>query len=137
MDGLVRGSAWQTRVLQNGYLRYYLITTLMTMTALVWAAAWLNHGSFRFDRNLRGVAVHEFVIAATLAAAAIAAVLASERLGAVAALGAIGFGVALIYGLFSAPDLGITQVLVETLTVILLVLVLFRLPGFLKLSSTP
>ena len=137
MDGLVRFSAWQTRVLQNGYLRYYLITTLMTMTALVWTAASLNHNSFTFHLTLSGIAPHEFVIAGTLAAAAIAAVLTSERLGAVAALGAIGFTVALTYVLFSAPDLGITQVLVETLTVILLVLVLFRLPGFLRLSSRP
>jgi len=37
--------------------------------------------------------------------------------------------------MFSAADVGITQILVETLTVILLVLVLFRLPGFLGLSS--
>ena len=36
----------------------------------------------------------------------------------------------LLYVLFSAPDLSITQVLVETLTVIMLVLVLFRLPGW-------
>jgi len=47
----------------------------------------------------------------------------------------VGFAVALIFILFSAPDLGITQILVETLTVILLVLVLFRLPGFTRMSS--
>jgi multicomponent Na+:H+ antiporter subunit A len=36
---------------------------------------------------------------------------------------------------FSAPDLGITQVLVETLTVLLLVLVLVKVPGFSSYSS--
>jgi multicomponent Na+:H+ antiporter subunit A len=44
----------------------------------------------------------------------------------VATLGMVGFGIALMYVFFSAPDLGITQIMVETLTVILLVLVLFR-----------
>ena len=42
---------------------------------------------------------------------------------AVAALGVMGFSIALTFVLFSAPDLAITQLLVETLTVILLVLV--------------
>ncbi len=37
---------------------------------------------------------------------------------------------------FSAVDVGITQVLVETITVLLLVLVLYRLPEFRRLSST-
>jgi multicomponent Na+:H+ antiporter subunit A len=51
-------------------------------------------------------------------------------------LAAVGiFTVALMFVMFSAADVGITQILVETLTVILLVLVLFRLPGFLGLSS--
>ncbi|MEX1057715.1 MAG: hydrogen gas-evolving membrane-bound hydrogenase subunit E, partial [Natronospirillum sp.] len=58
-----------------------------------------------------------------------------SRLAAVATMGVLGFTVALIFILFSAPDLGITQVLVETLTVILLVLVLFRLPGFARYST--
>lgn len=75
-------------------------------------------------------------IIAILVASMLFAVLTRSRLGAVAALGSLGFTVALVYVLYSAADVGITQVLVETLTVILLVLVLFRLPGFLSLSST-
>lgn len=60
----------------------------------------------------------------------------SVRLSSVAAIGALGFAMALIYVFFSAPDLAITQVLIETLTVIMLVLVLFKLPKFQKLSSS-
>jgi multicomponent Na+:H+ antiporter subunit A len=36
---------------------------------------------------------------------------------------------------FGAPDLAMTQFLVETLTVILLVLVLYRLPRYVSLTS--
>ena len=64
-----------------------------------------------------------------------AALVAESRLAAVAALGVVGLVVALIFLLFGAPDLAITQFLVETLTVILLVLVLYHLPRFAKLSS--
>ena len=59
-----------------------------------------------------------------------------SRLGAVVSVGVMGFSIALIFILFSAPDLAITQLLVETLTVILLVLVLFRLPRFSNLSTS-
>jgi len=41
----------------------------------------------------------------------------------------------LIYVLFGAPDLAMTQFLIETLAVVLLVLVLYRLPRFVKYSS--
>jgi multicomponent Na+:H+ antiporter subunit A len=47
----------------------------------------------------------------------------------------IGYGIAVFYILFSAPDLAMTQFSIETLTVILFVLVLYRLPRFERFSS--
>lgn len=74
------------------------------------------------------------MIALILMAAAFA-VTTRSRFASIMSLGAMGFSVALIFVHFSAPDLGITQVLVETLTVLLLVLVLVRVPGFVQFSS--
>jgi multicomponent Na+:H+ antiporter subunit A len=42
----------------------------------------------------------------------------------------VGYGIALVYLLFSAPDLAIAQILVETLTVLLFVLVFYHMPKF-------
>ena len=81
------------------------------------------------------VPLYQAVLAGLILLAALAAVLSQTRLGAVAALGVVGYGVALIFVLFGAPDLAMTQFLVETLTVILLVLVLYHLPGFATLST--
>ena len=136
MQAMVRVAHWQTALLQNGYLRYYLMATLLSTVVLLLAALALNASAVQFYFDLSGVMLHEYVILAVLLAATVMAVTTRSRLGAVASLGAVGFGVALIYVLFSAPDVGITQILVETLTVILLVLVLFRLPRFLGLTST-
>jgi multicomponent Na+:H+ antiporter subunit A len=58
-----------------------------------------------------------------------------SRLGAVVALGVTGYGMGLIYILFGAPDLAMTQFAIETLVVILFVLVLYRLPRFIDISS--
>ncbi len=62
------------------------------------------------------------------------AVRTASRLTAVAALGVVGVGIAVLFGMFGAPDLAMTQIVVETLTVILLVLVLHHLPDFSRLT---
>ena len=63
-----------------------------------------------------------------MAAIGLIAVLgAKTRLTAIVALGIQGFAVAVIFMLFGAPDLSFTQFMVETLTVIILALVMTRL----------
>jgi len=52
-----------------------------------------------------------------------------SRLAAVCALGVVGVGVALIFVLFAAPDVAITQLLVETLVVVLVAVIMLRVPG--------
>jgi multicomponent Na+:H+ antiporter subunit A len=64
------------------------------------------------------------------------ATITTSRLAAVAALGTVGYGVALIYIIFGAPDLAMTQFCIETLSIILFVLVLHKLPRFTLLSSS-
>jgi len=62
---------------------------------------------------------------------------ARSRLIAVVALGVVGYGVALIYIIFGAPDLAMTQFSIDTITVILLVLVVHRLPRYVRYSGLP
>ncbi len=124
---------WQTRGLQNGHLRTYLAMTLLTWVGLVGQALLVQHGLPGWPAS--DWRTFEAMVAGLMAAAAIAACLMPARLAAVAALGGMGFSIALIFVTFSAPDLAITQLLVETLTVVLLALVLFRLPRFTRLSS--
>ncbi|MFV8836048.1 putative monovalent cation/H+ antiporter subunit A [Aquisalimonas sp.] len=134
MDAIVAVAEWQTRLLQNGSMSNYLITIVLTIVGLTgWTL--LVHTDTPIPLGVMDFNVYEAVIAALVVAGALFASVTSSRLGAVATLGIVGFGIALIYVLFSAPDLGTTQIMVETLTVILLVLVLFRLPGFLNYSA--
>jgi len=126
LNGLARG---QTRLLQSGYLRYYLLIIILTTVGLA-AYPLLRLTHLPGLGNWSDVRFYEVVIAGMILAGAVAAVVARSRLAAVAALGVVGYGVALIYILFSAPDLAMTQFAIETLTVILFVLVLYRLPRF-------
>ena len=134
MEGITIVAAWQTRVLQNGVLGLYLLL-LVAVTFGLTGYTLLTHHGINLTLDLSYSHFYEWGIALLLVVAAVFASATHSRLGSVASMGVLGFGVALTFILFSAPDLGITQLLVETLTVILLVLVLFKLPEFVNLSS--
>ncbi|MGI8875312.1 MAG: hydrogen gas-evolving membrane-bound hydrogenase subunit E [Egibacteraceae bacterium] len=67
-------------------------------------------------------------VAALMACAVFGVAVAGNRLAAVALLGVTGFLVAIWYVLLGAPDLALTQLLVETLTVAVVVFVFRGLP---------
>jgi multisubunit Na+/H+ antiporter MnhB subunit len=116
-----------TRVLQSGYLRYYLIITVAA-TAGPAGYALAARGPLTVAVDWSDLRFYEVGLAVLILLATLAAILLKSRLAAIAALGVVGYGVALIFVLFGAPDLAMTQFLVETLTVILFVLVFYHLP---------
>jgi multicomponent Na+:H+ antiporter subunit A len=69
------------------------------------------------------VRIHEVLIVIVIIAGAIAATLAKSTMAAVLSLGVVGYGVAMTFLVYGAPDLAMTQFSVETLTVIIYVLV--------------
>jgi len=132
--GLKRVSEWQTRLLQSGYLRHYVATILLTTILLVSITILTRVGPWRpaisFD-----VRFFEAVIAGLMLTAAFVTIRSTSRLSAIVAMGVIGYGIALIFIDFGAPDLAMTQFVIETMTVILFVLVIYRLPRFARLSE--
>jgi multicomponent Na+:H+ antiporter subunit A len=138
LNAVARG---QTALLQSGYLRYYLLTIVLAtvglagFTLLDWQAQ-----SGALAQSLRQAMVvqayfYELALAGLILIAAVAVTRAQSNLGAVVALGIVGYGVALFYLLFGAPDVAMTQFLVESLTVILFVLAFYHLPEFTHISS--
>jgi multicomponent Na+:H+ antiporter subunit A len=134
LTGLLRVARGQTRILQSGYLRYYILTIVLS-TVLLAGFTLVRRSGLRLPVSGSGFRPSELAIAALILAATGMALRTNSRLAAVAALGVIGYSVALLYVMFGAPDLAMTQFAIETLTVILLVYVLYRLPRFANLSS--
>ncbi len=132
---LMRVAYAQTRLLQSGYLRVYLGVTILTTVALAGFA--LQKEPWPRADDAQWPAIHEWAFILFIAVATVMALVSRSRLAAVAALGMVGFCVATLFVLFSGPDLAITQLSIETLSVILLVLVLYRLPRFARFSSWP
>ncbi len=134
LNGLNAVAAWQTRTIQSGYLRFYLMTIVLTAVGLVGYVLVVRGGGFPSSIKTSDWRFHEVGLAVIVLLAAGAVVFARSRLGAIAAMGVVGYGVGLLFVLFGAPDLAITQFVIETLTVILFVLVFYHLKRFKEFS---
>jgi multicomponent Na+:H+ antiporter subunit A len=136
-SGLVRlndVARWQTRLLQAGYLRRYLLLTLSAAGVLA-AVALVARTDARPRLVFGSVEPHELVVAVLMVFAAVTAAVTRSRLGSVTAMGVVGFGVALLFVFFGAPDLALTQAIVEALTVVVFLLALLHLPRYHHVST--
>jgi multicomponent Na+:H+ antiporter subunit A len=117
-----------TAFTQRGSLPVYLggILVVFVVTVGVPLVAWngMPAETRVWDRPAQAVVGAFVVVAAVLVARA------RRRLKAVILLGVSGYGVAALFLLHGAPDLALTQVLVETVTLVVFVLVMRRLPPY-------
>jgi len=124
-----------TRFFQNDYLRYYILT-IMTFLVLLIGFNLLTGTHLYVDfHSLSDVTLYEMAILGIMVVAIGFTVFTQSRLAAVASMGVVGYAICLLFVFYSAPDLAMTQFAIDTLTVILFVLVLYRLPKYLKLSD--
>lgn len=117
-----------TAATQRGSLPLYLASILVVLIATIGGSA-LVGGTL--PGAVRGADWWgQVLIAAFIALTAVLAARARRRLKAVLLLGASGYGMALLFATHGAPDLALTQVMVETVSLVLFVLVLRRLPAY-------
>ncbi len=134
LRALIGLAGGQTRTLQSGSLSAYVLIVLLSLIAAV-GATLIGDRGWWMAWPMAPVALPEVMVCGIMIAAAVAATRATSRLAAIAALGAVGYGISLLFVFFGAPDLALTQFAIETLTVILFVLVIYRLPRFASLST--
>jgi multicomponent Na+:H+ antiporter subunit A len=120
--------------LQSASLRAYVLTIVATAIVLLGSGLAVG-GVLPAPSRWTPVRPHEFAVAVLVITAALSAAVARSNMMAVLSLGTVGYGVAVIYTLFGAPDLAMTQFAVETLTVVIFVLVFHHLRGFGDLST--
>jgi multicomponent Na+:H+ antiporter subunit A len=117
-----------TAITQRGSLPFYLGGILVVFVVAVGIPlaryTQLPDDARAWDRPA------QLVIGAFVAVAAVLVARARRRLKAVILLGVSGYGIAALFLLHGAPDLALTQVLVETVTLVVFVLVMRRLPPY-------
>jgi multicomponent Na+:H+ antiporter subunit A len=99
------------------------------MVALV-GAALVRAGGFQRWENLSPISIRIAMVAILMIAATFATVHSKSRLRSILSMGVVGFCMAILFTFFGAPDLAMTQLVIETLTVILLALAFYHLPAF-------
>jgi multicomponent Na+:H+ antiporter subunit A len=126
MGGLIRFSGGFARFFHHGKLEQYLTLIFVAFAAaiLVPMAAMNLWPAVPAWPQLR---FYEWGVIAIAVVGLGAVIFGASRLVAIVSLGIQGFAVAFIFMLFGAPDLSFTQFMVETLSVVILALVMTRL----------
>ncbi|MCW2287538.1 multisubunit sodium/proton antiporter MrpA subunit /multisubunit sodium/proton antiporter MrpB subunit [Leucobacter luti] len=122
-----------TTLTQRGSLPYYLSVILIVMVLAV-GGTMLTTAEWPTEFELVSSPV-QIPIAVIMIVAAIFSLRARTRFQSVVLVGITGYGMAAIFAMHGAPDLALTQALVETVTLIAFVLVIRRLPQ--RIGSPP
>src|SRR6478752_4211254 len=126
-------AVWITGRTQRGSLFFYLsviltVAFVLPLTALLLANKPLPEGLYFIDPG----APLQLVAGAGIVIGALAAVRANKRFLAVLMVSVTGYGIALMFALQGAPDLALTQMLVETIILVAFVLAMRSLPPGLR-----
>lgn len=131
-------ASWYSSRWQNGSLRWYFSATLLFCCGLfAFAIEQTEISSDRVPLVLGNLTWHGAVLCALIAAASVLVVRATTRLAAAISLTAVGFLVALMYVIYRSPDIVLTQILIETVSTIFILLVLFFMPVFRRDGLSP
>jgi multicomponent Na+:H+ antiporter subunit A len=133
--GLRRLSAAIAPPLHSASLRTYVMV-IVVVSMLIGGAALVTDPGLLSAVPRTSIAVHDLLIVLVIIAGALSAARARSAMPAVLSLGAVGYGVAMMFLSFGAPDLAMTQFSVETLTVLIYVLVFRHFSELGPLSPT-
>ncbi|WP_018158221.1 Na+/H+ antiporter subunit A [Demetria terragena] len=128
MGQIDRASVELTGAVQRGSLP---VTLGLILTILVvFPGGILVFGDATWPTELRFMdSPAQAAVAVVMIVASLAATRARRRMRAVLLLGVVGQGTALLFLFHGAPDLALTQVLVETVSIVVFILVLRRFTG--------
>lgn len=118
-----------TLTYMNGSLRRY-VALIVVAIFIVALSVMIGTNGFAYDTSYAApVTPYEIVIAIVMAIAALGTVFARNNMAAILVLGVAGYGLAVLFVLYRAPDLALTQLVVETITVALFLLCFNHLPN--------
>ncbi|MDL5362384.1 hydrogen gas-evolving membrane-bound hydrogenase subunit E [Halalkalicoccus sp. NIPERK01] len=129
LAGLDSGSARLIPAVQNGLLRTYVTWVLGATCALAlagYAAAGVSIPAY----DGVGVSLPIVLILVVAVLVAVAVAVAPSHIAGVLTVSILGVMIAVFYVLTSAPDLALTQLVVETLALLVFLLVLEEIPEF-------
>lgn len=130
LDGLQKTADFVEKRLMTGFTRDYIAYMLGFLLVLLGVtAASVGPFSLQTDWPPQGsLEWAELLLAVLMAAVALSVPFFRSRVAAVVSMGAVGTGLVIMWTLFRAPDLALTTLVVEPVTLLLFLLVFVYLP---------
>lgn len=132
LPAMEKGAASLTNRYMTGSLRHYLSYIFSFFVMLLLGSLLLLYGiQFDFSNNA-SISLFDAGLVLVMIIAALTVLFTNHRVVAIVALGAVGYMVSMFFVIFRAPDLALTQMVVETVTTVLFLLCFYHLPKLKK-----
>ncbi|QTH45362.1 Na+/H+ antiporter subunit A [Cohnella sp. LGH] len=125
LDGLSRQVT--DRYMTGSIRRYLVYIFVCFIGALGITLLWTGQIGWS-EMKLAPVSAYETIVVCVMVVAALAIPWIKNRIAAILVTGAVGYMVTLLFVLYRAPDLALTQMIVETVSVALFLLCFYHLP---------
>lgn len=135
LEQLEGRSKSMTNFYMTGVLRSYLVYIYLFFVSAVGGTLFYT-GALSIDLSGDApISIYEGLIVLVMMTAAIVIIFAKSRLTAILLNGVLGYAIAVLFVVFRAPDLALTQIVVETVTTALFLLCFYFLPEWKKETS--
>jgi len=132
LEKVERYSLTITNRYMTGSIRHYFIYIFSFFVIVLAGSLLLLHG-IQFDVSEDNViSIYDMGLVLGVMIAALTVLFTSNRMTAIVALSVVGYLVTMFFVIFRAPDLALTQMVVETVTTVLFLLCFYHLPKLQK-----
>lgn len=111
----------------TGYIRDYLFYIFAFFVLVLGGAMFLLNGFAFNPAGNSPISIYEVILAFVMVGAALMVLFSHTKVTAIIGLGTMGYLVAIFFVIFRAPDLALTQLVVETVTTVLFLLCFYFL----------
>ncbi len=132
LTGIEKWSARVTNTYMTGVLSHYVAYMLIFLIAAAGGSLVLQNAFYFDPSHNSSIELYEWVLGIAMAVVAIYLLFVNSRMISIIAVGAIGYLVSLLFVVFRAPDLALTQLVVETITTALFLMCFSFLPKLKK-----
>lgn len=122
------GAMKLTKGYMNGFIRTYLVYIFFFLIVILGFTLYWKDAFKMETSNVASIGIYELILAVIIAISSVTILFAKSRLTSIILLGAVGYTVALLFVVFRAPDLALTQLVIETVSVALFLLCFYHLP---------
>lgn len=137
LNWLIRSSTYLTRLQMTGLLRDYLVY-MLTFILFILGFTMVRFNAFSIDTsNLTPIPIYIWIVTLLLITTVVSIPFINNRVTVVLITGVSGYLIALLFVIFRAPDLALTQILVETIMLVLCIACFYHLPELRKEKFKP